>query len=283
MWPVLLLTVFSANPACQCSSTPHEANTASEVTGTALAAASENFDVQCHPGCCDARQLARSCEQWRDHLRDRWLGQQGGAGWSPRCVVVAHARRQTYAVAVGRGGSQSFGSTWIDTKGNQVAARRVDLLMDGAGQLSALGHELTHVVIADAFPGKQPPPWANEGMALLADSAAKQASHARDVTAARRAQTAFHCAELLVLEGYPRNDRIPAFYGQSAALVRLLAEADEPSQFVGFLRLAEKSGYDHALRATYGIAGASELERLSQDGSARKRATASQLAARPPD
>jgi hypothetical protein len=279
MWPVLVVAILAADPVCECASAECQTLAVRGVSGSALSAASQNFQVHCHPGCCDARQLAEVCEQWRDHLRKKWLDEQSPTYWSPRCVVVAHARRETYIAAIGRGGSQSFGSTWIDTKQNQIAGRRVDLLMDGEARLSALGHELTHVVVADAFPGKQPPPWANEGMALLADSAAKQAAHDRDLTAARQARTDFHCAELMALEGYPNSDRIPAFYGQSAALVRLLAETGEPASFVQFLKSAEQNGYDRALRDTYGIAGARELQQLSLDGAARRRPPRAAVAA----
>lgn len=265
MWPALVLSILSASPSCDCS-TNSAAWATGGISGTAHAAQSPNFDVHCHPGCCDARQLAQTCEKWRDYLRDKWLAQprqqQPAERWSPRCVIVAHCRRETYLAAVGPGGNRSFGSTWIDTRGKRISARRVDLFMDREGRLSALGHELTHVVMADAFPGEQPPSWANEGMALLADSAKKREDHAQDVTAAYRNQTAFHCAELLVMDGYPSSDRIPAFYGQSLALVELLAETGEPCEFVSFLQTAKEQGYDRALRDVYGISGASELQQL---------------------
>ena len=280
MWSIVVLSILSAEPDCNCLRDAGVEANSRTVTGTSRVATSENFEVQCHVGCCDARQLARTCEQWRDHLRNKWLGSQQQETWSPRCVVAVHAQRETYLAAVGRGGSQSYGSTWIDSRGKQISARRVDLLIDRQGRLSALGHELTHVVVADAFPGQQPPSWANEGMALLADSAVKQEAHARDVVAARRAGLSFHCAELLTLEGYPAAERIPAFYGQSAALVGILTKAGNPSDFVSFLRLADAKGHDQALRDVYGIADAGELEQMCQSGQTRRPANLVQVAAR---
>ena len=73
-------------------------------------------------------------------------------------------------------------------------------------------------------------------------------------------------------------DRIPTFYGQSAALVSILAEAGKSSDLISFLRLAETSGYDRALRDVYGIAGAGELEQMCQSGGTLRRAGAIRVA-----
>jgi hypothetical protein len=135
--------------------------------------------------------MARTCEAWRDHLRCQWLDTTDEQRWTPRCIVVVHADRASYLAAVGRGGERSFGSTWIDTQEDRVSGRRIDLLTDQQGTITALGHELAHVVVADAFGGKQPPPWANEGIALLSDSTDKQARHGKTPPARRARASPF--------------------------------------------------------------------------------------------
>ena len=206
--------------------------------------------------------MAESCEAWRTHLRQRWLGITDTEPWAPRCVVVVHFQRATYLAAVGRGGQQSFGSTLINSKAGRVSGRRVDLLTDQRGETTALGHELTHVVIADAFGGSQPPTWANEGIALLSDSTDKQSRHERDAATALRSRAAFRCLDLMTIDQYPSPDRIPAFYGQSASLVRMLCQRGKPHEFLNFLKQSEELGYDRALEQSYGISGSVELQRL---------------------
>lgn len=277
MWSVVALAVFSAHPAPSSSLPRLGAATkigadARSVTGTASRAESPNFQIHCHPGCGDARELAKVCEEWRDHLTSKWLEPANSKQWVPPCVVVAHTQRGSYLAAVGRGGERSFGSTWIGTQGVQISERRIDLLADPTGQLSALGHELTHVVVAEAFDGQQPPPWANEGIALLSDSSDKQARHENDLATAIRSRVAFRCLELMSLDHYPSPDRIPAFYGQSASIVKMLSQRGKPHEFLSFLSQAEKSGYDRALEKSYGISRA-ELEPLWRDYFARSQAS----------
>ena len=281
MWPIFVLTALAANPTGDCCAGEQQTITKPNQAGT-LVADSDNFEVRCHAGSCDAQLVAQRCEEWREHLCRKWLGDADAADWSPRCTVVVHARRETYLSAVGSGAIRSFGSSWIDIQNRKVAVRRIDLLIDAQGRIAALGHELTHVVIADAFPDKPPPSWAGEGMALLADSETKRAAHARDAAAAHAVRRSFRCAELLALDGYPTADRIPAFYGQSAALVAALTEVAEPRLFVDFLLAAETKGYDQALRETYDIAGVSELEQLAQGAAPRSRSSKKRLAASEP-
>jgi len=235
------------------------------VTGTTGVAESKNFHVQSHARY-DARAVARSCEQWREHLQAKWLGDEPRDAWTPRCLVIIHSRREAYQAAIGRGGDLSYGSSWVDTQGERIAQRRIDLLIDSQGAISAFAHELTHVVLADAFVGTQPPLWANEGIAILADSAEKQRLHQRDLDQSIQQQTCFHCAELTQLASYPSANRIPAFYGQSASLVALLSQAGGSEKLVPFLKSAAIDGYDKALRDTYGIAGMADLQRRWNQG-----------------
>jgi hypothetical protein len=256
MWPTAILVLFSAAPCCGPRYCVH-----AEPSQPTRDSDSANFHVESYAVGYGASDIARCCESWRKQLAAQWLGAEEPAAWEPRCTVIVHASRQTYRAAIGRGGEQSFGSSWIDIQNGRIRGRRVDLLVDSRGAISALGHELTHLVIADAFPGQQPPPWANEGAALLADSAEKQRLHRRDLSRSLQLQTGFHSAELLQLTTYPQPQRIAAFYAQSGSLAAFLAEIGGPEKFIPFVKLGSQRGYDHALQTCYGISSVAELHR----------------------
>jgi hypothetical protein len=266
MWQAAVFFVWAASPPGACCG-PANCNHSAiggpqtpQVSGSARVGDSDNFHIVSYAAACDAQKTALCCESWRQYLETKWLGDEAGVTWTPRCDVVIHARRETYAAAIGRGGEQSFGSSLIDFQAGRVSKRRIDLLIDSQGKISALGHELTHVVVADAFPGTRPPAWANEGAAVLADSVDKQRLHARDLDQSVRHQAAFHSAELMQMADYPPPHRIAAFYGQSASLTAFLAHVGGSDKFVPFLKQASKHGYDHALRECYAIQGVTDLQ-----------------------
>jgi hypothetical protein len=232
------------------------------VSGTAQRAECANCRIACHSPAIDTRSIAQECEAWRSKLLATWRPNEEVGPWTVKCQIVIHASRASYVAAVGRGGQSSFGSTWIDFAGPAVAKRRIDLLPDLEGQLSALGHEMTHVVVADCFGGKQLPRWADEGMAILADHPHKRQLHQRDLQAGLAQQQAFSCAELLTMEDYPSASRIPAFYGQSASVVALLCRRKPPAEFLKYVRRSLQVGNSTALHETYGLSGLHELEQL---------------------
>jgi hypothetical protein len=109
--------------------------------------------------------------------------------------------------------------------------------------------------------GRQPPRWADEGIALLSDREEKQALHLRDCQHALRGGTALRLAEVARLERFTSDDEVAAFYGQSLSLVRYLVRQGSPGQFVDFVRAAMNQGYDKALRQNYQIDSLVQLER----------------------
>lgn len=228
-----------------------------------LAAAEEpSFVVRSYRGGPAAHGVLEQCQLLREQLQKTWLGTAPCEPWKPCCEIVLHATRTSYMQAVGRGGSQSSGSSLIRTDGDKITKRRIDLLVNQHRQLTALSHELTHVVLADRFGADQAPLWADEGIATLADSAAKKSLHQKDCLEALRNGTSLRIVDLLELEQFRSPHQVPAFYGQSLSLVQFLAEHGEPSEFVSFLELAKERGYDRALREAYGIDGISHLETL---------------------
>jgi hypothetical protein len=165
---------------------------------------------------------------------------------------------------------RSYGSSIIQSDQGRVTQRRIDLLVDQHGQLTALAHELCHVVLADGFaPGKLPL-WANEGIATRTDSRSKQALHQQDCRAALSQATALRMHDLLHLEQFHSPHQAPAFYGQSLSLVEFLVHRGDPIQLISFLEAATERGYDEALRQEYNIDGVAELEALWRSFAVRR-------------
>lgn len=229
--------------------------------GRWLVLETENFQVCSDGSATNATGLARRAEALRSALRSKWLGRSSGGSWNPRCQIVLHRKRESYAAAVGRGSERSVGSSLVEVDDGQIVGRRIDLLADQTQfRSAALPHELTHIVLRERFASTAPPRWADEGAAILADPQTKQARHSNDLTKALARQDLFRIGELLTMDEYPRPDRMGAFYGQSAALAQFLVERVDADRFVKFIECAMIEGYDAALRKCYGIGGVSELD-----------------------
>lgn len=256
-WIACALFVVAAD--CHCGAS---AEGTAAIQGNRWVATSDNFHVtNRHPGQ-DARTIARTCESWRTALQRQWCEGQCPL-WSPRCEIVVHANQAGYLAAVGAGAGQTFGSSYIEfSASKQVQRRQIDFRGDSGRGPATLPHELTHVILADLLGGRQPPRWADEGMALLADSAGKRQLHERDLQAGLDQRMAFRAVELLNLDAYPHPSRVPAFYGQSLSLTSFLVSREPPARFVAFIRQSSEQGYDAALRDCYGIDNVQELEVL---------------------
>jgi hypothetical protein len=227
----------------------------------ASVAYSDSFVVRSYRSDLPAAKLLPSCERLRTELQTIWLGKISAEAWRPRCEVVLHASRESYQQAVGRGAGQTSGSSMIRFERQQPSLRRIDLASNAQGSGSALAHELTHVIIADRFRGRQPPRWADEGIATLSDRAEKQALHERDLQHALSNGTSLPLTELLSLERCSTYEQFATFYGQSLSLVGFLVEQDSPERFIAFVDVAMSKGYDYALRRTYGIDSVAQLDR----------------------
>jgi hypothetical protein len=226
---------------------------------------SDNFQVCCEESAGHAKQLARHAEAVRTALRTKWLASSLEDRWNPRCQIVLHGSQQSYVSACGRGSERTVGSSLINVSEGRTISRRIDLLGSGTDFLSAaLPHELTHVVLRERFTSREVPRWADEGAAILADPTAKQGRHHKDLADALVRRIAFRAAELLTRDEYPGQDRMGAFYGQSASLAKFLIERDSPERFVEFIEKATVQGYDAALQKCYGIDGVTELDRQWQ-------------------
>jgi hypothetical protein len=181
--------------------------------------------------------------------------------WIPKCDIVLHPTDEAYLREVGSGGRNTAASSLVDRQQGRIVLRRIDIRSTQSNwQMAALGHELTHVVLADRFEGRSLPRWIDEGMAILADPDEKQLRHRNDLKKAIAARAEFRVLELVTLADYPAAQRWGTFYGQSASLVQFLVDQAGPEQFVGFVEVALDRGYDQGLRQVYHF-GIADLER----------------------
>lgn len=210
----------------------------------------------------EARSLAESCEIWRSALCDAWLETSALHGtWTPRCDVVVYPSQTAYAHALGRPQDTSVGSTTLDFDSHRVTRRRIDLRADAVDwSNAALPHELTHVVLGDRFAGRPLPKWADEGMAMLAESQAKRNFRRTHLTALLQRHPGYRMHDLVKVDRLPPPEWRDAFYGQSAALVTLLVERKSPETFADCVEDSLTMGLEPALRQHYGLADLSELQ-----------------------
>jgi hypothetical protein len=213
-----------------------------------------------------AEQVAAACERLRVSLTEKWLGEKADKPWQPCCDIVVHSSHRSFVCAVGRGPGQTSGCSTVRVEKGRILARRIDLRSDNRDPLTAaLPHELTHVVLNDRFLDHPLPRWADEGIALLADSAAKQTAHERDLRTAISTGTRIRLAALVRMNEYPIN-QAAAFYAQSFSVVRVLVDRANEATFLDFMDRAMKQGYDIALQETYQIHSIDELERVWTKG-----------------
>jgi len=257
-----LTLVFASGPLNAVASEPTETTVQER---SSLVVTTSNFIVRSYDGGPNAAEVAEVCKALRPRIQIKWFGKASAESWQPVCEIVLHATKGSYLHAVGPGAGQTSGSSLIEQQSGRVVSRRIDMLVDQRGRTTALPHELTHVVLADFFPGQRPPAWFDEGVATLADPEEKLARHRRDCCHAVHSGTAFPLTKLLTLDRLSSAEQFPAFYGQSVSLVRFLAEQDEPTKILRFAKLGIETGYGQALRTSYGIESVGQLQRLWLD------------------
>ncbi len=224
--------------------------------------ASKWFEVESFQNGPSANQLLNLCEELRIELFRVWGENEVSSKWEPRCKIRVHPNHASYVRKVGSNGDQTSGCSLIQFQSGKIVCREIDLLLNQAGELTALPHELTHVVLADRFGGRQPPHWLDEGIAMLADTVMKQNLHYRDCNEAIMSGNAMPIHQLVSLESFLSPHQMPTFYGQSLSLVRMLAERGSPSRMIEFANDSLDRGMESALKQHYSIENIDHLEKV---------------------
>lgn len=210
-----------------------------------------------------AREVALACETWLDRLRNLGATASPEIAWNPRCDVVVHPHRTAYGAALNRPGDVSVGSTRLQFDGERVVCRRIDLRSDVADwQTSALPHELTHVVLAERFHGRPLPPWADEGLAMLSESPAKQSMRLNSLRVALRQQSCYSLRELMAVRTLPPPHLRDAFYSQSFLLTAWLVERHGLEAMLRCLEASQEQSFETALQKELGLEGIAAMEQL---------------------
>jgi hypothetical protein len=140
------------------------------------------------------------------------------------------------------------------TNAARVIARRMDMRMDTQGMMDGvLPHETTHVVLAGNFGPFPVPRWADEGIAVLTEPAAKIEQHRQNLLRAHQDGLLFGLKELMTMPDYPEPRRIGAFYAQSVILCEFLTSQKGPTVLTSFVRDGLREGYEAALQKHYGM------------------------------
>ncbi|MGE3818913.1 MAG: hypothetical protein AB7I30_05715 [Isosphaeraceae bacterium] len=206
-----------------------------------------------------AERVAAAAEAARAAQLKRWGDPARGLPWSPRCEVVLFPTATDFSRETGQP-ADSPGYSTMGMNEGRVVLRRVLLRVDHPTMLKAvLPHEVTHVVLADLFPQKQIPRWADEGMAVLAEPGAEQRQRASELNDPLASGRLFRLSDLMTMD-YPESRHWALYYAQSVSLTRFLVESESPETFVRFVRSAQESGFEPALKQVYRIGGYDELQ-----------------------
>jgi tetratricopeptide (TPR) repeat protein len=215
-----------------------------------------------HHGAAElAGQVARAAEEARGKAFATWQGTAPPA-WSPRCDIVLHASAAAYAQATGKPTASVGHSTMSANKTtHQIVGRRIDVRADDVNLLpNTLPHEMTHIVVADLFGDQEPPRWADEGMAVLAESRPAIDRYLKTLPRCRREGTLAPLSQFLESSDYPAAERITGFYVQSVSVVDYLVSLKGAPAFAMFVRHAPRYGFEQALEKHYGIKGSADLQ-----------------------
>lgn len=207
----------------------------------------------------EAEEIARIAEATRVGMQTKWFGKVQ-PDWSPRCDIYLHANADAYSRETGVPGN-SPGHSTLQTEGDRVLTRRVDLRLDNPNLLKGvLPHETTHVVLAGQFGPTPVPRWVDEGIAVLTEPRELIDRHVKNLPAHRRDNLLLSVRQLMELNDYPHPRQVGAFYGQSVTLVEYLSQLKGPQTFTQFMRDGLQGGYEPALKRHFGIQGYNELQ-----------------------
>lgn len=212
-----------------------------------------NFRIQWYTSEPNLRQLAERCEKLAKAAKLAWLGEAHAQAWTPACEVVVHARLADYVACLGGGSERTSGCATIRLDEGRVVARRIDLRSDADDwDQESLPHELMHVVLADHFSNERIPPWADEGIAMLAESPEKLKRRLTELRRVASQGTIYSLGDLIGVRSRPQPALRDAFNGQSFAVVNLLLEHGTPRQCLEFVEASRNQDWRTAVHDVYG-------------------------------
>lgn len=199
-------------------------------------------------------KLGVAIEQARRQISEKWFG-KAEEDWRPRCFLYLDGSGNSFKRAPhARGFTSPVRDGWRIRRYITVHAEDEALIHD------VLPHEITHALVLDHFTDEIPR-WANEGMAMQAETQAGLEEFRTELDKQNRRGKLFAVSTLMEMEEYPEGDDLFLYYAQSGSLVDFLTSRKEPKVMIDFLREAMKDGPEKALKKLYGFRNYADCEK----------------------
>lgn len=209
------------------------------------------------------KQLLTDCEQQRWALQKRWLHAARQTAWTPKCDVYCYPTGRDYA-RLTKYPAESWGHVDLEIGDGRVWRRRLNLRADLASRLTLVAaHELTHVVLADAFSTRQIPRWADEGIAVQSEPNGRRHELRQKLNDSLAQGRRFSLTELTSAASYPADPvLVDLFYAQSGAWVEFLTVKKKVSgaQLLKIVSRISETGLHSAVRENFQGLSIAELE-----------------------
>jgi RNA polymerase sigma factor (sigma-70 family) len=210
-----------------------------------------------------AYEIAQAAEKLRADLAKQWLGKEL-PDWKTRCpinVTITEGAAASAATTFDFGPTASFrtagatmaGISWKQFRisGMRLTGSKDQILAD------TLPHEVAHTVLADHF--REPVPrWAEEGMAVMAETPQSQRHYDKQCRVLLNAGRAMRLKVLFERMDYPSDAMLA--YAQGYSVVRFLVEQKDRPTLLAFISAGMLKGWDVAVKGTYGYESIDALE-----------------------
>ena len=226
-----------------------------------LVAESPHFRILHNEDPKKVEKLAREAEKVRPIIHRQWFGDVG-IEWDGKCTIYLHPSRKKYIAKTGQWNALGHSRTLM--VGNEVFGRSIHLPCDVPNLYEdVLPHEISHAVMAVRFRGRTPH-WADEGMAMVAESEATRKQWLSRLPEIRQKDDLFSLPVLMRTQESAQINTVE-FYTQSLSLVEFLASKKGRPVFTRFLWDSQVVGYEPALKKHYGFNSFADLERSWND------------------
>ncbi|HTU17765.1 MAG TPA: sigma-70 family RNA polymerase sigma factor [Gemmataceae bacterium] len=210
-----------------------------------------------------AERAAKAAEYNRKALARLWLDKELPT-WAepcPLCVTVTEQTTNSYSTFQFQDGVVlSKERVPANIKAKQATVIRGGMVLEGPLDrifADLLPHEMTHTILAE-WRGQPLPRWADEGAAMLSESAISRADHERAIDRFLSLGRLLAVSELLPNRNFPPD--VTAFYAQSLSLTDFLVSAGGRKKFLAFVAQGEDDNWNKAAQSVYGYKTVKELE-----------------------